>query len=59
MISDEDEEFEEDEEDKEVARIYNQSKDVQRRLLKVQIYVHCIKCVLFYVDTVDTSFYEM
>ena len=29
MISDEDEEFEEDEEDKEVARIFNQSKDVQ------------------------------
>ena len=35
MISDEDEELEEDEEDKEVERIFNQSKDVQRRLIKV------------------------
>ena len=33
MISDEDEELEEEEE-KEVARIFNHSKDVQRRLLK-------------------------
>ena len=32
MISDEDEEFDKDEEDKEVARIFNQSKDVQRLL---------------------------
>ena len=29
MISDEDEEFDKDEEDKEVAKIFNQSKDVQ------------------------------
>ena len=34
MISDEDEELEEEEEDKEVARIFNHSKDVQRWLLK-------------------------
>ena len=34
MISDEDEEFEEDEEDKEVARLFNQSKEVQQKLLK-------------------------
>ena len=34
MISDEDKEFDKDEEDKEVARIFNQSKDVQQRLLK-------------------------
>ena len=34
LISDEDEEFDKDEEDKEVARIFNQSKDMQRRLLK-------------------------
>ena len=29
MISDEDEEFEQDEEDKEVARLFNRSKEVQ------------------------------
>ena len=34
MISDEDEELEEEEEDKEVARIFNHSKDMQQRLLK-------------------------
>ena len=34
MISDEDKEFDKDKEDKEVARIFNQSKDMQRRLLK-------------------------
>ena len=34
MISDEDEEFEEDEDDKELARLFNQSKEVQRKLLK-------------------------
>ena len=34
VISDEDEEFEEYEDDKEVASLFNQSKEVQKKLLK-------------------------